>query len=1010
MYNYIFVDKYIGGNKLQLLSKLHRYRIKKQNKRLYNKSYMDNDNKFEYEYLYPKNIDCFEYIKILNNSIINPESKNIALSGGYGIGKSSILKTFVNSNSRHKILNISLANFSHFQGNIAKNKSKSNDNTENNIINKIEENIVKQMFYTVKYSKIPFSRYKKIEHISNTRNRLNIILINIFIFVSIYIFKPNIIYNFIDKLKIFLGKDLFTRISEVIPDWINVEKSEIVKIMFLVVFFIGCLELLIILKKNISLAKWTIRTKNLGEVELGKNISEESIFNKDLDEILYFFEATHYNVVIFEDLDRFNNIDIFVRLRELNMIINNSEQINRKITFIYAIRDDIFNTYTDRNKFFDLIIPVVPVINALNSEEHFQNRINDNGKNVSDELIKNVSLHISDMRTLINICNEFKLYKKQLNKSGEEILNKLFAMIVYKNIEPVDFWKLHNGEGLIGELFSKRDLKYKMIEVYKSKKINEIISECDSRIGQLQEEFLSIFDEDTEHVYSITNEKLSYEGISLIKQNLNKDDLKLKVFKTKDYLDYDIVDTKSNIKIKVKELLNNNKKGSYKDRQQYFIEERDLKLKDINKLIDEKFKDFDEQQNISIKRAINDFGKDILCEELRNKELLVYFIKKGYIDENYNDYITYFYPGYITYQDNKFLISLQGMNYLGFDYKLNNVERVIEKINVDVFNDKSILNYYLIDYIIKNKKQNKYKVYYDELVKNIEYSRKKTKENLHISSKDINTFIYKYTLRNIEEVLSRRNDDNYKCKEEFIKSVIDINEFARELKREKFIDEIIIKILIYSTEKLDCNSNLIYRQICSTNSISSYISSMDNFLELLNYRNVSKGQRIDKLTKILSYSNIKFRNLNLKNVKVSNNMTSELIGDTRELMNNIINEKLYDINYNMLKVIINEHLKINIKYFNFSIIKEYLSKHADHKKDNKLKESIYNYICEFIDDYITEIYNEFMYKENVLDNNSGILDIEKETLKKDIEYLMELGNVNDSNIRRLEDRLKELFK
>lgn len=88
---------------------------------------------------------------------------------------------------------------------------------------------------------------------------------------------------------------------------------------------------------------------------------------------MYFFEASKYNVVIFEDLDRFDIIDIFEKLRELNELINNSEQIDRRVVFIYAIKDDIFGDVDsdkltkDRTKFFDFIIPVIPIINASNS-------------------------------------------------------------------------------------------------------------------------------------------------------------------------------------------------------------------------------------------------------------------------------------------------------------------------------------------------------------------------------------------------------------------------------------------------------------------------------------------------------------------------------------------------------------------------------------------------------------------------------------------------------------------
>ena len=49
---------------------------------------------------------------------------------------------------------------------------------------------------------------------------------------------------------------------------------------------------------------------------------KRQIFNRHLDEILYFFQATEYDVVIIEDLDRFGTSKVFLKLRELNFLLN----------------------------------------------------------------------------------------------------------------------------------------------------------------------------------------------------------------------------------------------------------------------------------------------------------------------------------------------------------------------------------------------------------------------------------------------------------------------------------------------------------------------------------------------------------------------------------------------------------------------------------------------------------------------------------------------------------------
>ena len=120
-----------------------------------------------------------------------------------------------------------------------------------------------------------------------------------------------------------------------------------------------------------------IKNRNLFPVprwnQVNMVIEDNSIFNKHLDEILYFFQVTDYNVVIIEDLDRFGTPNIFLKLRELNQLINESKIVGRHITFIYAIKDDIFKD-EERTKFFDFITTVIPVINPSNSNLHLRQK------------------------------------------------------------------------------------------------------------------------------------------------------------------------------------------------------------------------------------------------------------------------------------------------------------------------------------------------------------------------------------------------------------------------------------------------------------------------------------------------------------------------------------------------------------------------------------------------------------------------------------------------------------
>ena len=122
------------------------------------------------------------------------------------------------------------------------------------------------------------------------------------------------------------------------------------------------------------------------------------------------------------------------------------------------MKDDIF-TSKDRIKFFDIIIPVIPVINSSNSYEqilkHFDKEYLKEIK-LDLHFLQDISLYIDDMRLLKNVYNEFNIYYENL-KYTEIKSNKLFGIILYKNLFPKDFCSLQLNQGFIYNLFSQKE-------------------------------------------------------------------------------------------------------------------------------------------------------------------------------------------------------------------------------------------------------------------------------------------------------------------------------------------------------------------------------------------------------------------------------------------------------------------------------------------------------------------------------------------------------------------------
>ena len=78
----------------------------------------------------------------------------------------------------------------------------------------------------------------------------------------------------------------------------------------------------------------------------------ETYFNKYRDELIYLFEENRFDTVVFEDIDRFDDLHIFDELRNLNNILNLAPGVvgswgKRSVHFVYAVKDGLFSSHED---------------------------------------------------------------------------------------------------------------------------------------------------------------------------------------------------------------------------------------------------------------------------------------------------------------------------------------------------------------------------------------------------------------------------------------------------------------------------------------------------------------------------------------------------------------------------------------------------------------------------------------------------------------------------------------
>ena len=409
-------------------------------------------------------------VEDIANKLGDENVRNIALTGPYGSGKSSVLRTLMRDYPKANYLSISLATLEDdtlYKNLIDKDKeAQQNKGTDKNdkkipkekdeINHLIEYSILQQIIYKEKASKLRQSRLKRIQDIRLPKALMIAGAIVLAVIAVIVLFEPE-----------FLMVESLRSIFSCSTGWKKVwDLLCVVYLTGVSIFFIG----------KIFVATYNSKVNKLnfkdGEISIAENTS---VFNKHLDEIIYFFEVTKYNVVIIEDLDRFETTHIFLKLRELNQLLNSSNSVGRRIVFIYAVRDDIFND-TNRTKFFDYITSIIPVINPSNSKAKLKAALKERGfdeNEILDNDLSEMAFFIQDMRMLTNIANEYSQYRQRLCSPDKKDLEptKLLAMIVYKNCHPKDFADLHKREGAVYQcLNNKQQFVAEALKVLDDKK------------------------------------------------------------------------------------------------------------------------------------------------------------------------------------------------------------------------------------------------------------------------------------------------------------------------------------------------------------------------------------------------------------------------------------------------------------------------------------------------------------------------------------------------------------
>ena len=804
-----------------------------------------------------KDVDLKIYDKALQYVFENKDINNIAISGPYSSGKTSLLESYKVRHKEKKFLHISLA---HFQEEAASQKmdqmvDQEAESTKLSLEAKLEGKILNQLAQQIDPKDIAQTNFRIKRTVSNAVCIINACIVMVYIIAALHIFRFESWKRFVTGLASSeMQRFLFQTISP----------SSLLFSVLLVTLISGYgVYWLIRTQKN----KLIFRKLNVkgNEIEIFEE-DNSSYFDKYLNEVLYLFENSKMDVIVFEEIDRFEDHKIFERLREINTLVNiRLKKKDKTLRFFYLLRDDIF-TNKDRTKFFDYIIPVIPVMDSSNSYNQFINYLKKGEifDLFDQKFLQGISLYVDDMRILKNIYNEFLIYYHRLNTT-ELNPNKMLAMITYKNIFPKDYNQLQFNQGYVFTIFNNKQefIKDEM------KNLKEKIDSLTHRIELYKNEPLESVKE------------LNFIGEGLRRENYNR----YQKFYEKEYIE---------------------RKQALEDR----LNQKITQLEEEVETLEQEYRKLEEARLYEVISRANS-SEIFLATSMNYKyadikendyfALLKYLITYGYIDESYNDYMTYFYANSLSTNDKMFLRSITDRQAKEYSYKLKNIPLVLSYLTEADFAREEILNFDLVEYLLLHKRFNQY---------------------LH---RLINTWKETKAFGFIEAFL-----DQKRVLKEF---VWEINQQWPEMfyevlqnlcMSEKHIKEYSV-YSIYVAQRPGYDLNIPYLNTINIEDIlTDYISLSKDYLDI-------EHPDIYKLIECFQYLKVSFHELDYEK-------------SNKDLFDAIYSSSLYQLNIKniwlMIEVYYGDYEEEDLKQRNFTII------------DSKQEEPLFHYIDRNIDRYV----------------------------------------------------------
>lgn len=566
------------------------------------------------------------------------------------------------------------------------------------------------------------------------------------------------------------------------------------------------------------------------------------------------------------------------------------------MSFLYAIKDDLFKTEEERAKFFDFILPIVPVINPKTSEIKINEMANElkqiNEKiSISSKLTHAISVYVPDVRILNNTFNDYIIMCNRilLDENTPKYLHsdKMFALCLYKNLFPSDYALLEENEGLIPEVINMTELRKKIVY-----KIEEEINNLNHKINDLDTIKMQSFDD----LLGSFIFKISQMGSDRYYSG-STDPFTIKTFKSLDW---------NNIKHPTKSgrvdfgniRLTSSYGISFEETEELIIEKHNGKRKQYEAELLNLKQDKKRALDLNFREIVDKLGIDCIFDGVnsddkyqeKNKNYLRTLINLDLIDEHFIEYTSNYQSKLITPNDTRLIQEINAQQ-SEFDSKVDSLEQVLTLLDDTTFLKRSILIKSFLDNIlvIKNFSITNNDKKYDNLITLLKGENSQNLERRFVEY--INTT--DETTCNILLLVLLPNDLDFATR------LIGDKEILIERKK------IILKDMI--------SNNTSFAGINNNHVLCEFFFKLDDYLDILN--------DINDLSLVY----------NFLDCLSTNNLTLQKNKKNNPIQEYIIAKHMYKINLHNLEVILlndenkDSFYKSNYSYVITSDIKDYVT-------------------------------------------------------------------------------------